>query len=169
MQIQTERLVIRDLRAGDIEILAGMWADSELTRYLGGPRDPDQLRAGLVKDMAASGPVEFDLWPVIERSSGCLVGHCGLLEKEVDGRVELELVYVLVRPAWGQGYATEAGRALLDYAFGNSGFSRVIALIDPDHTASQRVATRLGMHYEQTTLRPGGKQMQVYVVARSDR
>ncbi len=163
MLLETPRLLVRDLRAEDVETLAAMWADPAVTRHMGGPRDEARVRMSLVEDAGAPEPPDYDLHPVIEKATGRIVGHCGLLEKDVDGVGEIELVYVLASTAWGKGYATEAGRAILGDAFTRLGVRRLIALIDSENAGSERVALKLGMRHEKETLRPGGKRMKVYV------
>jgi ribosomal-protein-alanine N-acetyltransferase len=168
MHIETKRLLLRSLQRSDIEPLCRIWADPQVTRYMGGPRDPEDVRAILEEDLASDSPPDFDLWPVIEKATGAVVGDCGLLEKEVDGQDEIELVYVLAAPAWGKGYATEVGIAIRDYAFGELALERIISLIDPENGASQRVAEKVGLRFEKETVRPGGKTMHVYTMG-SDR
>jgi RimJ/RimL family protein N-acetyltransferase len=163
MRIETERLLIRALEADDAPPLAAMWADPDVTRHMGGPRDHAQVLGRLEED-ARGAPLRFDLWPVIEKASGRVVGGCGLLDKEVDGRPEIELVYVFVRDVWGRGYATEAAAAVRDHAFRVLAVSRLIALIDPANAASGRVAEKVGMRFERETLRPGGRSMRVYAL-----
>jgi len=72
-------------------------------------------------------------------------------------------IYVFAKDKWGQGYATEAGRAICDYAFDRLRFKRLIALIDPDNVASARVAEKAGMTFWKETVRPSGKRMCVYM------
>jgi ribosomal-protein-alanine N-acetyltransferase len=169
MLIETDRLLFRPLRVADAEALASMWSDPEVTRFMGGPRDPAELSRSLEKRAREDGAAaEIDLWPVVERSSGRIVGHCGLLEKEVEGRGEIELIYVFARAAWGKGYATEAAEALKRYAFERLALPRIIALIDPDNAASERVAVKVEMRFERDTLRPSGKTLRLYAaVART--
>jgi RimJ/RimL family protein N-acetyltransferase len=162
--LDTQRLLIRDLEVDDIPALVGLWTDPDVTRYMGGPRDAAGLSRSLGEDAAAI-PATFDLRPVVEKVSGEVVGHCGLLEKLVDGSPEIELVYVFVKAAWGRGLATEAARALRNHAISEMGIHRLIALIDPDNAASARVAAKIGLEFEKTTVRPGGKEMQVYSLA----
>jgi len=89
---------------------------SEVTRYLSGPRGFDWVVNALAEDLP-TGQEIYDLRPVIEKATGEIVGHCGYLEKEVEGQREIELNYILARSAWGKGYATEAATALRDHAF----------------------------------------------------
>lgn len=164
MFLETERLRLRAMRASDVAGLVRLWTDPEVTRYMGGPRDEAALREIFSEDLSKPPPEANDLWPVEEKSTSRVVGHCGLLEKEVDGTAEVELVYVFSRPTWGRGYATEMAGALRIHALEVMGLERVIALIDPGNGASERVAIKVGMVLEKETVRPGGKVMRVYAM-----
>ncbi len=167
--LETKRLILRYQQASDVAFLVALWADPEVTRCVGGPRDRERLRS--VFEETARNPYaeRYDLWPVIEVETGQLVGHCGLLDKEVEGRTEIELAYMLASSAWGKGYATEMGRALVRYAFEELGIERLIALIEPGNAASERVAVKIGMRMEREVIRPGGEVRKVYAVERGDR
>ena len=141
MKIETSRLIIRDLQESDLHPLAAIWSDPEVTVYLSGPRDFDWVVNALAEDLPA-GQETYDLRPVIEKATGQIIGHCGYLEKEVEGQPEIELNYILARSAWGKGYATEAATALRDHAFWELKVNRLIALIEPGNTASEHVARR---------------------------
>ena len=162
MRIETERLLIRPLQASDASPLAAIWVDPEVTRHMGGPRNFEEIRDGLEADARAGPHAQIDLWPVVEKATERVIGHCGFLEKDVDGQAEIELIYVFALSCWGKGYATEAASVLRDYAFQRLGLRRIIALIDPDNPASARVAEKIGMHFEKKTRRPSGKVMRVY-------
>jgi RimJ/RimL family protein N-acetyltransferase len=79
-------------------------------------------------------------------------GDCGLVHQQVDGATEVEVGYALARNYQGQGLATEAARACLDYAFSDLGLQRVISLIRPENLPSRRVAERNGMSVEKETI-----------------
>lgn len=162
MLIETQRLLLRPLVLADVEALVQIWTDPDVTRYMGGPRDPVKVRASLAEDAQANPPPQFDLQPVIAKVTGRIVGHCGITEKTVDDRAEHELVYVLAKSAWGKGYATEIAHAIKNYAFEQMNLKRIIALIDPENVASRRVAEKVGLRYEKETIRPGGKRMHVH-------
>jgi len=93
-----------------------------------------------------------------------VVGDCGLLDKKVDGRAEIELVYVFSRSVWGKGYATEMVGALKEYAFQKMGLRRPIALIELENEGSERVAFKVGMHLEKEVIRPSGEVRRVYAI-----
>lgn len=161
---ETKRLTIRLLTESDISVLGSIWTDDQVTRFVGGPRVFEDVCASFRRDLNAP-PLQFDLWPVVEKGSGAVVGHCGLLPKTVDGQEEVELVYVIAAAFWRRGYATEAAAAIRDYAFRTLGVARLVSLIDPAHAASARVALKLGMKPERDTIRPSGKTMRVYAIA----
>ena len=161
---ETERLTIRSLAEADIPQITSLWADEQVTRFMGGPRVYQEVSASLKRDLEAP-LLRFDLWAVVEKGSGAIVGHCGLLPKTVDGRDEVELVYVIAPAFWRRGYASEAAAAIRDYAFQTLGVPRLVSLINPANTASERVALKLGMKFESETVRSSGKKMKVYALA----
>jgi len=162
MNLVTPRLILRDLRPEDAAPLARMWSDPLVTLKLGGSRNEAEVRASLEADAAVTPKPALDLWPVVEKASGEVVGHCGLLEKEVDGQPAVELVCVFMRKVWGMGYASEAARAVVDHAFNVLGLKRIVALIEPGNDASVRVVMNVGMHFEKNTLRPGERLVWMY-------
>jgi len=165
--LNTERLHLKHLQPPDVPPLIDLWCDPEATRFMGGARDRVKLEIGFEQDVKDPFAERFDLWPVAEKHTGKIVGHCGLLEKEVAAKTEIELIYVFCLDAWGKGYATEIGQALMCYAFEKLNINRLIALIEPENKASERVAVKIGMHFEKEVIRPGGLKRKVYAVARS--
>jgi len=96
------------------------------------------------------------------------MGYCGLFYfPDVGGQPETEIGYRLARAYWGRGYATEAARAVRDYAFDTLRLQRLIAMIDPQNGASIRVAEKLGMVYEKEVMFAGYTHPdRVYVIER---
>jgi RimJ/RimL family protein N-acetyltransferase len=167
--LETARLRLRTLRPSDVDFLVGLWTDPEVTRYMGGPRDRTELERSLAEDALAPEARRFDLWPVEERASGRLVGHCGLLDKEAGGRPEIELSYVIAASDRGRGYASEIAAGLRDLAFRPLGLGRLVALIHPQNIASERVAQRVGLRLEREIVRPGGHRRKLYALERPPR
>jgi ribosomal-protein-alanine N-acetyltransferase len=86
------------------------------------------------------------VWAVIERTTGELIGHCGL--NHMPESTDIEVLYALARATWGRGLATEAAEAALAHGFGPVALPRIIAVTKPENVASRRVMERLGMAYE---------------------
>jgi ribosomal-protein-alanine N-acetyltransferase len=159
IRIETQRLVLRNTRASDIPTLVSMWTDPEVTRFMGGPRDAAWLEKNFAEDANNRDPLLYDQWPVVDKSSGKMIGYCGLLDKEVEGQPEVELVYVFVPAAWGRGYATEMALALREHATRKMGLRRLVALIEPENEPSARVAERVGFHAEKKVMRGDAERM----------
>ena len=162
--LETERLLLRRQTDSDIEFLTGLWSDPEVTCHMGGPHEKDWLRSVFEESAADPFLENYDLWPLVEKTSGLPIGHCGLLPKDVDGKDEIELNYILSPVAWGKGYAVEIGIAIQKHAFEKLGLHRLIALIDPENEASEQVAARIGMHLEKEITREGGNLRRVYAI-----
>ena len=107
------------------------------------------------------------LWLVSDRVSGAPVGQVGLLIQEVNGLPESEVGYLIHRPYWRQGLATEAARATRDWAFERLAVPRVISLIRPENIPSRGVAEKLGMRVDGRCLRATFEHL-VYALARPD-
>jgi ribosomal-protein-alanine N-acetyltransferase len=88
---------------------------------------------------------------VIEKSSGKLIGHCGLLVQTVDNLNELEIGYSLLPEFWGNGYASEAALRCRDYAFQNNLTESLVSIISLTNIPSQNVAFKNGMIVEKET------------------
>ena len=147
--LETERLRLKRLQPSDVAALVDLWCDPQVTKYMGGPRNRTKLLADFehaVKDPFADSVLTYGRLRKIQ--AGNLIGHCGLLEKEVGGIKEIELIYIFSTTAWGKGYATEMGSAVKRYAFNELQLTKLIALINPENAASERVAVRVGMHFE---------------------
>jgi [ribosomal protein S5]-alanine N-acetyltransferase len=87
----------------------------------------------------------FGLWAVTFKGSDEAIGDCGLVRHEVDGSMETDIGWHLLREHWGRGLATEAAQASRDYAFAQLGVERLVAQIHPENAASRRVAEKIGM------------------------
>ena len=161
MRLETERLVLRPLTLDDLDDLARFVADPETMRYIGagGARTRDQARNSLEWMIETFQRQGFGHFGVERKEDGALVGRAGLNVwdpsdwsitrlDEAAGPVEIEIAYLFGRDYWGQGLATEAATAVRDWALGELGFERLIALIYPDNVRSIGVARNLGMEPE---------------------
>jgi [ribosomal protein S5]-alanine N-acetyltransferase len=145
---ETTRLILRRFTMGDLDALALMHSDPEVGRFLGGVKTPEQTQRRLEEWIEEYAQYGYSKWAVVLRSSGELIGRCGLSPEEIDGHSHWELGWTFARAHWGQGYATEAAAAAMQHSFQKLGHKRLISLIRPGNFASVRVAERLGMIYE---------------------
>jgi RimJ/RimL family protein N-acetyltransferase len=153
--LETERLLLRELEPGDLDDLAELFGDPEVTRYYQRLPEP---RAWLDWNRGLYAERGFGLWAVVLKETGEMVGDCGLTPQVVEGVDEIEVGYHLKRAFWGHGLATEAARRCRDHARDELAIARLIAIIDPRNLASQRVANRIGLAFERRAVVFGRSQ-----------
>ena len=151
--METERLTLRRFTMDDVDDLVALDSDPEVMRYLtgGAPTPRDVIERDILPGFLRSYEPHagFGVWAGIERASGAFQGWASLRLR--DGHPgEATLGYRLRRSAWGQGYATEAARALIGAAFRNTDLQRVTATTYQDNRASRRVMEKLGMTLART-------------------
>jgi len=148
--LETKRLLLRHLVIDDLDELFVLYNDPEIRRYFpDGVKDYEETKEEL--EWFLNGHPEhpeLGLWATIHKETGKFIGRCGLLPWEIDGKLEIEVAYLLGKEFWNQGLATEAAKGILAYAFNTLNLSRIICLMDPDNIASQRVAQKIGMTLE---------------------
>jgi RimJ/RimL family protein N-acetyltransferase len=144
--LRTERLELRRFAGADLGPLLVAFGDPHVMRFVGAERKPLTGDGVKVLMRTADGHWSehgFGLLAIIERATGRVVGEVGL--QLLEAGPDVELGYTLSRAAWGRGYATEAARAVLLWAFAGLGLKRVVAVTDPANSASQGVLDKLGM------------------------
>jgi RimJ/RimL family protein N-acetyltransferase len=143
--LETKRLILRAWTLDDAESMFEICRDAEVMLHIGTGKPyqtVDEARRILDWLVAYQAENGFCRWAVIEKASERVIGSCGFAR--LRGRSEIDLGYLFDRQVWGKGYATEAAGACLQYGFEKLKFAEVIALTDPDHTASQRVLEKIG-------------------------
>jgi RimJ/RimL family protein N-acetyltransferase len=155
--LQTKRLFLRHLHILDGEPLRRIFGDPEVMRFGDGAQSKEWVRAWLSNCLEHCYPTwGFGPYAVVERRENQVIGYCGLFFfPDVAGRPEIEIGYRLMKCSWGRGYATEAAAAVRDFAFDALTVKRLIAMIDPENTASIKVAKKIGMRYEKEVMFDG--------------
>jgi [ribosomal protein S5]-alanine N-acetyltransferase len=154
--LETERLILRHFHLFDGEAMNRVFGDPEVMRYGPGVQTQAWVREWLNHCLEDYSKLGFGPWAVVSRLDSTVLGYAGLFHfPDIDGRPEIEVGYRLARTYWGQGYATEAVKGILKYAFHVLCLPRLIALIDPQNTASIHVAEKVGMHYEKDVMLEG--------------
>jgi RimJ/RimL family protein N-acetyltransferase len=144
------------MRADDVDELLAIFADPEvMAAFDVQPFDRARMTQWVQRNLDHQIEHGYGLFSVILKSSGLLIGDCGLEWMEVDSAPVAELGYDFRSEYWNQGYATEAAGAVRDYAFQHLRLPRLISLIRVGNRASQRVAEKIGMRLTDTITRHG--------------
>lgn len=142
---ETERLVIRRVSLEDVPALAEILSDPEVMKHsVRGVCDEAATRKFIEWCLACYESHGVGPWALIDKKGSELMGICGVGPEMVADAEEINLGYRLANRYWNKGLASEAAKAVLDYAFGNRVFHSVIVLIEPEHVASMKVAEKAG-------------------------
>lgn len=160
--IETPRLRLRYIIISDLEALVPILGDPKVMEFsLLGVHNRQQIRQFIEQRLLSYLETGFGLYALIYKENQELIGYCGFFIQKVAQQQEVEIGYRLATKYWGQGLATEAAQAVLNYGKQRYNFQRFICLIDPANTRSIRVAQKLGMTLE-TMLVYHGLDVEMY-------
>ena len=165
--LETPRLVLREFRLEDADALARVISDPETMHYYPMSFDRAAVEEWIARNLRRYAAIGHGLWAMDLKTTGEMIGDCGITLQEVDGEHLREIGYHLRRDRWGQGFATEAARACRDYGFTQLSADALISLIRPENLPSCRVAERNGMKIWKKTTRSGFLHL-VYRVTRQE-
>ncbi len=163
--LKTERLSLREITMDDFDDLFEIWSDPEAMRLFPRTLDRQAMREWIERNQKRYEQYGHGLWAVSLPGEQKVIGDCGLTIQEVEGVEELEVGYHFNKKYWGRGFATEAARACMDYAFNQLGRRRIISMIRPENTQSRRVAERNGLRIDKEVFWRGYQHF-VYVIER---
>ncbi len=151
--LETDRMVLRYFNPADVELLVDLDADPGVKRYIDGdaPVDRDDVAETLAWWLGYAERLSgYGFWAAIERATGEFIGWFHLRPGDNDPPDQPELGYRLHRWAWGQGFATEGSRALVDTAFLQRDALRVHASTMSVNLGSRRVMVKSGLRFVRT-------------------
>lgn len=144
--VETARLMVRLPREADRERFVGLFRDKDFMVFYPHVLSEEEADERFDHMVAVCRAVPFGKQPVVERSSGLIVGYTGVDYIDFEGKTWLEWGYRLVQERRGLGYATEASQALLARAR-QTYAGELLAIIAPENLASQNVCRKLGFTF----------------------
>jgi RimJ/RimL family protein N-acetyltransferase len=153
LRIETERLVLRDFAAEDEADVHAYRSDPEVARYMLShqPESREQTRAWLDRIIQESQqqPRRGHTLAIVERATQQVIGQISIGPGEdYPAPGELGVGYMLARPGWGQGYASEAAQAIVAFGFAALAARQISAWCFAENAASTRVLEKAGLHME---------------------
>ncbi len=179
LELLTNRLLLRPLRLDDLDLAIEMFADPDVSRYIGGPFAADEIEAEMHDNIKRCGGGCIGIWCVVDRDTSEKLGSGLLLPMPIDEDdtnwdlvegpdipdCEIEVGYFLKRAAWGKGYATEVCKRLLAFAFEETPLVDIVACIDDANEDSRHVLRKCGLH-EEGRRRAYGEQIPCFRITR---
>jgi len=146
--LTTERLGFRAWSEDDLDLALGLWGDPQVTKLIDarGKLSEEQVRERLSQEITTERLHGVQYWPIFLLETGEHVGCCGLRPYDEPGGI-LELGFHVRSRHWGNGYATEAARAVMAHAFERLGVKALFAGHNPRNQASRHILTNLGFGY----------------------
>ena len=145
MIIETRRLIIRDYNSDDLDDLFRLLSDPTTMSYWPKPFSRDDCRQWIIRNIDLYGEYGFGRRAVELKTNAQIIGDCGVVNREINEIDVNDIGWIIDHEYWNQGYATEAASAMRDYAFQCLLVDAVHANMPWDHTASIRVAEKIGM------------------------
>lgn len=147
VQMETDRLILRELKTDDIEGLHVVLSDAESMQHYPKPFDLDRTKNWISRNIENYATYGFGLWAVILKEGDQFIGDCGITMQNINGSMEPEIGYHINKRYVNKGYATEAARACMKYAFEILEFDKVYSYMKYTNIPSQRVAEKNGMKH----------------------
>jgi RimJ/RimL family protein N-acetyltransferase len=144
--LKSARLGFSRWSAEDLPLAISLWGDLEVTRFMGGPFSHEKIKEKLAREIALMSDYNVQYWPIYLLASGEHAGCVGLQPYKLDEKI-YELGAHLLPAYWGQGFAVEAGKAIITFAFESLGASSLFAGHHPENHASCSVLKKLGFQY----------------------
>jgi [ribosomal protein S5]-alanine N-acetyltransferase len=141
---------MRPIQVSDLDVLAAIWVDPEVTRFLpsqGVPISRENTEKALQSFVEHWQQRGYGIWAIVENTSSFeMIGYCGL--RYLDELDAVEVLYGLARGYWRRGIATQAAKASIFYGFNVANLDRLIGMAIPDNQASRKVMENAGLRYE---------------------
>lgn len=153
--IETPRLYLRPLNPEDISNLSLVLSDKDSMRYYPHAFSKDEVKKWIERNIERYNIDGFGLWAVIRKADNQFLGDCGITLQNIDGVILPEIGFHIIKTYCNNGYATEAAEACKKYALEVLRFKSIYSYSEIGNKASQRVASKIGMHRVKTFKKDG--------------
>lgn len=164
---ETERLILRELTPDDFDALYAVLADSDIKQHYPYTFDEKRVHNWIAKNRERYQVFGFGLWAVCLKSTGEMIGDCGLTMQDINNTILPEIGYHIAKVHRRQGYAKEAARGVMDWVFENTPFHTVYSYMKKDNTAPSATARANGMQLLWEFTDDEGGQTVVYGINRT--
>jgi len=144
MQMETKRLILKEMTEDDFDALYRVLADSDIMQHYPYTFDEARVRNWIARNRERYRIFGFGLWAVCLKETGEMIGDCGLTMQLIGGQIRPEIGYHIRADHQRKGYAAEAAKAVRDWTFRNTPFQMVCSYMKYTNTPSARTAMAYG-------------------------
>lgn len=168
MQLETSRLILREMTDNDFTALYAILSDPETMQHYPKPYDDAGVRRWINWCRDSYAKYGFGLWAVILKETGEFIGDCGISMQPIHGEWLPEIGYHIRKDHWRKGYASEAAAECIRYAFEQCGFPKVYSYMKYTNVASYSTAMKNGMSFVEEYDDPVNTRTRVYAISREE-
>lgn len=168
MLFETDRLFLRRMTQEDFDSWYEILSDAETMRHYPAPYDVAGVQRWMDWTLSNYHRYGFGLWAVILKETGEFIGDCGITMQNIHGQQLPEIGYHLHKAHWRKGYASEAARKCMEYAFETLHFPAVYSYMSADNCASWGVAKKNGMRFIEEYFDESNQRTFVYGITRDE-
>ena len=146
IQMETSRLILREMNMSDYDALYAVLADSDIMQHYPYTFDEKRVRGWIDKNRERYRIFGFGLWAVCLKETGEMIGDCGLTMQNINGAIKPEIEYHIRADRQRNGYAKEAAIAVRDWTFEHTPFSEIYSYMNAANVPSAKTAAAYGGH-----------------------
>lgn len=146
MILETERLILREMKEDDYDALYAVLADSDIMQHYPYTFDEARVRGWISRNIERYRIFGFGLWAVCLKETGEMIGDCGLTMQMIGNSIKPEIGYHIRKDCQRRGYAKEAASAVRDWTFKNTPFNMIYSYMKHTNTPSAMTALSYGCH-----------------------
>ena len=168
MQLETERLILREYTMNDFDALYEIMSDPETMQHYPAPFDEARTRRWIEWNLENYQKYGWGLWAVVLKETGEFIGDCGITLQDIDGQLLPEIGYHIHKKYWRRGFAKEAARAVRDWVFENTNYDTIYSYMKYTNVASYSTALANGMKKVKEYPDPKNEISYAYAITRSE-
>ena len=168
MNLETNRLILRDMTEEDYDALYEILADSDIMKHYPYTFDEARVREWIRCNIERYNIFGFGLWAVCLKETGEVIGDCGLTMQLINGKIKPEIGYHIRKNQQMKGYAKEAALAVRDWAFNNTPFNMIYSYMKSTNVASIKTAKSYGGKQVDEFKDNENEMTKVYAISREE-
>ena len=168
MQLQTDRLILREYSMDDFDALYEIMSDAETMQHYPAPFDQARTLRWIEWNLENYQKYGWGLWAVVLKETGEFIGDCGITLQDIDGQLLPEIGYHIHKKYWRRGFAKEASRVVRDWVFENTNYDTIYSYMKYTNVASYSTALANGMKKVKEYPDPKNEISYAYAITRRE-